>query len=470
MFDALSEKLTQAMKSLRGQSRLTEKNIEEALREVRMALLEADVHVQVARTFLARVKEKALASGLDGKGADVMQGLNPAQAFIDIVYQELTEIMGGAAKEQPLELGKPPAVVMLVGLQGAGKTTTAGKLAKWLKKQGRAPFLVPADVYRPAAIQQLHVVAKEAGIASFHHDSKDPVAICRDAVAEARLKGWDTVILDTAGRLHLDETLMDELLHIRDAVGPAEILFVADAMTGQDAVRSATAFHEKLGLTGVILSKTDGDTRGGAAFSIKQATGRTIKFIGEGEKLDDFQVFHPDRMAQRILGMGDVLSLIEHAKDKIDEKEAEKLAGRMAKNQFTLEDMRAQFAQVAKLGSMNKILGMMPGMGQMKEQLASVATDKRMKHLTAILDSMTPKERANHNLLDAKRKRRVAAGAGRPVHEVNQLLKQYLEMKKMMSQMHDPKFMARMQRMAGGMKGMGGMPGLGGGGGFKLPF
>ena len=455
MFESLTDKLTRAMKSLRGQTKLTEKNIEEALREVRLALLEADVHVQVARTFLARVKEKAL-------GAAVLDGLNPAQQFIDIVYHELADIMGGQAPEHPLAFAsKPPTVVMMVGLQGSGKTTTSGKLAKYLKKNGHAPLLVPADVYRPAAIEQLHVVAKDAGVPSFRTDEKDPVRICAAAVEEARLKGWDTVILDTAGRLHLDDVLMEELAKIKQACQPHEILFVADAMTGQDAVRSASAFHEKLAITGVVLTKTDGDTRGGAAFSVKQVTGRPIAFVGAGEKLDDFERFHPDRMAQRILGMGDVLSLIEHAKDTIDEKDAERMAARLAKNQFTLEDMRSQMQQVQKLGSMEKILGMLPGMGQFKEQLATVATDKRVKHLEAILNSMTPKERANHNLLDGKRKRRIAQGAGRPVSEINQLLKQYLEMKKMMGQMNDPKAMARMQRMAGMMPG---------GGGFKLPF
>jgi signal recognition particle subunit SRP54 len=455
MFENLTDKLTRAMKSLRGQAKLTDKNIEEALREVRLALLEADVHVQVARTFLARVKEKAL-------GAAVLEGLNPAQQFIDIVYHELAEIMGGQAPEHPLAFAsRPPTVVMMVGLQGSGKTTTSGKLAKFLKKNGHSPLLVPADVYRPAAIEQLHVVAKDAGVPSFRTEEKDPVRICSAAVEEARLKGWDIVILDTAGRLHLDDVLMEELSRIKAGCHPDEILFVADAMTGQDAVRSASAFHEKLSVTGVVLTKTDGDTRGGAAFSIKQVTGRPIAFVGAGEKLDDFERFHPDRMAQRILGMGDVLSLIEHAKDKIDEKDAERMASRLAKNQFTLEDMRSQMQQVQKLGSMEKILGMLPGMGQIKEQLASVATDKKVKHLEAILNSMTPKERANHNLLDGKRKRRIAQGAGRPVAEVNQLLKQYLEMKKMMGQMNDPKAMARMQRMAGMMKG---------GGGFKLPF
>src|SRR5690348_4696062 len=272
MFDALTDKLSKAMRHLRGQAKLSEANIEEALREVRMALLEADVHVAVARTFLARVKEKAL-------GKEVLEGLNPAQAFIDIVYKELTEIMGGQAAEKPLDFSTNPAVLMMVGLQGAGKTTTSGKLAKYLKKNGRSPLLVPADVYRPAAIEQLHVVARDASVPSFRTELKDPVAICEAALKEAKLKGWDTVILDTAGRLHLDDALMDELGRIKASCAPGEILFVADAMTGQDAVRSASAFHEKLALTGVILSKTDGDTRGGAAFSIKQATGQPIKFI-----------------------------------------------------------------------------------------------------------------------------------------------------------------------------------------------
>jgi signal recognition particle subunit SRP54 len=450
MFDNLTEKLTRAMKALRGQTRLTERNIEDALREVRMALLEADVHVQVAKAFLQRVKEKAL-------GTEVLQGLNPAQQFIDVVYQELTEIMGGVAPEKPLALAsKPPTVVMMVGLQGSGKTTTCAKLAKFLKKSGHFPLLVPADVYRPAAIEQLHVVAREAGVPSFRSESKDPQAICQAAVQEAGQKGWDVVILDTAGRLHLDEVLMDELARIKAACSPQEILFVADAMTGQDAVRSAGAFHEKLSISGVILTKADGDTRGGAAFSIKHITGTPIKFVGNGEKLDDFERFHPDRMAQRILGMGDMLTLIEQAKDKIDEKQAEGLARRMVKNQFSLEDMLAQMQQIKKLGSMQKIMGMLPGMGQIKQQLDSAVTDKRLKHLEAILSSMTPKERQNHNLLDGKRKRRIAAGSGRPVHEVNQLLKQFLEMKKMMSQMNNPSFMKRMQ----GMQNMPGMPGL----------
>ena len=443
MFETLTDKLTRAMRSLTGQAKLSERNIEDALREVRMALLEADVHVQVAKTFLQRVKEKAL-------GTEVLQGLNPAQQFVDVVYRELTEIMGGLAPEHPLTFApKPPTVVMMVGLQGSGKTTTCGKLAKFLKKLGRSPLLVPADVYRPAAIEQLHVVAREAGVPSFRTEERDPVKICRAAVQEATQKGWDVVVLDTAGRLHLDEALMEELARIKAAAEPSEILFVADAMTGQDAVRSAGAFHEKLDLSGVVLTKTDGDTRGGAAFSIRHATGRPVKFVGSGEKLDDFERFHPDRMAQRILGMGDVLTLIEQAKEKIDEKDAELMAQRLVKNQFCLEDLRAQMQQMQKLGSMQKILGMIPGLGAHKAQLETVVNDKRMKHMAAILDSMTVRERRDHNLLDAKRKRRIAAGAGRPVSEVNQLLKQFLEMKRMMSQFNNPAMQKRMQRLQG---------------------
>jgi signal recognition particle subunit SRP54 len=443
MFETLTDKLAKAMRSLKGQSRLTDKNIEDALREVRMALLEADVHVQVARAFLQRVREKAL-------GAEVLRGLNPAQQFVDIVYHELTEIMGGEVSEKPLGFApNPPTVVMVAGLQGSGKTTTCGKLAKYLKKSGHSPILVPADVHRPAAIEQLHVVAREAGVPSFSTDEKLPIDICRLAIQEAKLKGWDIVLLDTAGRLHIDEELMGELVQIRAACSPDEVFFVADAMTGQDAVRSAGAFHEQLGISGVILTKTDGDTRGGAAFSVRQVTGRPLVFAGTGEKLDDFERFHPDRMAQRILGMGDVLTLIEQAKAHIDEGEAERVAERLAKNRFSLEDMRSQLRQIKKMGSMNKLIGMVPGISQFKGQLENVVTDKKMRHMEAILDSMTPKERKNHNLLDAKRKRRIALGSGRSIQEVNQLVKRFLDMKKMMSQMNSPGFMKRIQSMAG---------------------
>ncbi|MDR2562246.1 MAG: signal recognition particle protein [Holophagales bacterium] len=443
MFETLTDKLTKAMRSLMGQPSLTEKNIEDALRDVRMALLEADVHVQVARSFLQRVKEKAL-------GSLVLRGLDPAQQFIDIVYKELTEVMGGKADEKPMNMTSgPPTVVMMVGLQGSGKTSTCAKLAKYLKKNGHSPLLAPADLSRPAAIEQLHIVAKEAGAQSFRSEEKTPVAVCKAALEEAKAKGWDVLIIDTAGRLHINEDLMDELSIIKAACKPDEILFVADAMTGQDAVRSAGAFNDKLGLTGVILTKTDGDSRGGAAFSVKQVTGQPIKFVGTGEKTDDLERFHPDRMAQRILGMGDVLTLIEQAKEKIGEGEAEKIAKKLEKNQFSLEDMRSQFQQIKKLGSMNKLLGLIPGISQFKGQLENAATDKRMKHMEAILDSMTPKERKNHNLLDAKRKRRIAMGSGRTVQEVNQLLKQFLEMKKMMSQFSSPGFMKKIQSLAG---------------------
>jgi signal recognition particle subunit SRP54 len=338
---------------------------------------------------------------------------------------------------------------MIVGLQGSGKTTTCAKLAKYLKKNGHSPLLAPADVNRPAAIEQLHIVAKEAGVQSFKTLEKTPVAICNAALEEAKAKGWDALIIDTAGRLHLDEALMDELALIKAACCPNEILFVADAMTGQDAVRSAESFNNKIGLTGVILTKTDGDSRGGAAFSIKQTLGRPIVFVGTGEKTDDFERFYPDRMAQRILGMGDVLTLIEHAKEKIGESEAERIAKRLESNQFSLEDMRSHFRQIQKLGSMNKLLGMIPGISQFKGQLENVITDKRMKHMEAILDSMTRKERQNHNLLDAKRKRRISLGSGRPVQEINQLLKQFQEMKKMMSQFANPGFRKKIQSFVG---------------------
>ena len=439
MFDTLTNKLNSAIKLLRGQAKLTEQNIDNALKEVRMALLEADVHVQVVKAFLQCVKDKAI-------GTEVSSNLNPVQQFIDIVHQELTTIMGGDVSGKPLKLdNNSPAVIMMVGLQGSGKTTTCGKLAKYLKKNGSFPILVPVDVYRPAAIEQLHVVAKSAGIPSFVTESRDPLTICLSAIREAKNKGWDVVILDTAGRLHLDEVLMDELIQIKEHCQPTEILFVADAMTGHDAVRSAGVFHEKLATTGVVLTKTDGDTRGGAALSIKHITGMPIKFIGSGELLDDFERFYPDRIAQRILGMGDMLTLIEQAKSQIDEKEADALAKRIVKNQFSLEDMRLQMQQVKKMGNMQKIIGMLPGAGQLKQQLDTSIADKRIKHLEAMLNSMTPKERQNHNILDGKRKRRIALGSGRPVHEVNQLLKQFLEMKKMMSQMGNPSFMKRMQ-------------------------
>lgn len=441
MFETLTNKLTHAMRVLRGQTRLNEQNVDSVLLEVRTALLEADVHVQVVKEFLKSVKEKAI-------GTKVLSGLDPVKQFVDIVHKELTAIIGGEVSGRLLKFAsKSPTVIMVVGLQGSGKTTTCGKLAKYLKKNGSFPLLVPVDVNRPAAIEQLHVVAKGAGIPSFHTDSRDPLTICRSAIIEANNKGWDVVILDTAGRLHLDVSLMDELVQIKTACQPTEILFVADSMTGQDAVVSAGAFHEKLSISGVILTKVDGDTRGGAAFSVKYITGMPIKFIGNGETLDDFEQFYPDRMAQRILGMGDILTLIDKAKDKISEKEADTIAKRIAKNQFCLEDMRLQMQQVQKIGSMQKIIEMLPGAGRMKQQLNSAVTDKRVKHFEAILNSMTPKERQNHNLLDAKRKRRIAAGSGRPVSEINQLLKNFVEMKKMMSQMGNPSFMKRMQGM-----------------------
>jgi len=441
MFETLTDKLTHAIKALRGQNRLNEQNIDSALLAVRTALLESDVHVQVVKEFIESVKENAI-------GTKVLGGLDPVQQFVDIVHKELTAIIGGESPKQLLKFAlKSPTVIMMVGLQGSGKTTTCGKLARYLKKNGSFPLLVPVDISRPAAIEQLHVVARDAGVPSFHTDSMDPLTICRSAVLEAGNKGWDVVILDTAGRLHIDASLMNELVQISALCQPTEILFVADSMTGQDAAVSAGSFHKKLSISGVILTKVDGDTRGGASLSIKHVTGVPIKFIGNGESLDDFEKFYPDRMAQRILGMGDVLTLIERAKDKINEKEANLIAQRMVKNQFCLEDMRLQMQQIQKIGSMQKIVDMLPGAGKAKQHLNVAVTDKRVKCFESILNSMTHKERRNYSLLDAKRKRRIAAGSGRSVNDVNQLLKNFVEMKKMMSKMGNPSFMKRMQSM-----------------------
>lgn len=444
MFDTLTDKFTRAIKSLRGQSKLTEQNIDSVLREVRIALLEADVHIQVVKIFLQRIKAKAL-------GIEVLHSLNPSQQFIDIVHTELTEIMGGKKPEEQLITfsAKSPTVIMMVGLQGSGKTTTCGKLAKYLKQNGHFPLLVSVDVYRPAAIEQLNIVARDADVQCFTVNSKDPLIISQSAIKQAQNKGWDVVILDTAGRLHIDDILMEELINLQNYCMPTEIIFVADAMTGHDALHSAGTFHEKLNLSGIILTKIDGDARGGAALSIKHVTGMPIKFVGNGEMLNDFEPFYPDRMAQRILGMGDVLSLIEKVKGQINAKEADDLTQHIVKNQFCLEDMRLQLRQVQKLGSMQKIIEMLPGSGNVKQQLSASITDKRVRHLEAILNSMTAKERQNHSIIDGKRKRRIALGSGRTVNEVNQLLRQFMEMRKMMSQMNKPSFMKRIQTMRG---------------------
>jgi signal recognition particle subunit SRP54 len=428
MFDNLSEKLQKIFKNLRGQGKLTEDNIKDALREVRMALLEADVHFKVAKDFVAGIAARAV-------GQDVMQSLTPGQQVIKIVNEALTDLMGGSA--QPLKLiGPPPISLMMVGLQGSGKTTTTGKLARRLMKEGRRPCLVPADVYRPAAIEQLVTLAGQLKLPVYASTVQQrPEEIVREALAYAKQQNCDTLLVDTAGRLHVDEELMAELGRLKEILHPNEILLVADSMTGQDAVQVAGKFHETLGITGVILTKLDGDARGGAALSIRAVTECPIKFIGTGEKLDALEVFHPDRMSSRILGMGDVLSMIEKAQEAFDEKQALELAQKFRENTFTLEDFRGQLKQIKKLGSLEQILGMLPGMGVLKELKKMQVDEKEFVRMEAIINSMTKEERRNADIINAGRRRRIADGSGTSVQEVNQLLKSYNESRKMMRQM-----------------------------------
>ncbi|HIZ20079.1 MAG TPA: signal recognition particle protein [Firmicutes bacterium] len=423
-FEGLSDKLSAAFKRLRSKGKLSESDVKEAMREVRLALLEADVNYKVAKDFTKTVTERAV-------GAQVMESLTPAQMVVKIVNEELTALMGGQA-ERLATASHPPCIVMMCGLQGAGKTTHTGKLGRMLKSQGHRPLLVACDVYRPAAIQQLQVVGEKAGVPVFEMGTANPVEIAKKAVAHARDHGNDYVLLDTAGRLHIDEQLMDELKNIKAAVSPQEILLVVDAMTGQDAVNAASAFDQALGITGVMLTKLDGDTRGGAALSIRAVTGKPIKFAGVGEKLDELEVFHPERMASRILGMGDVLSLIEKAEQQIDRKQAEELARKMQENKFDLNDMLDQFAQIKKMGNLKSMLGMLPGIGK---QLQDVDIDERQfDRVEAIILSMTPAEREKPDILNPSRKRRIAAGSGMKVEDVNRLIKQYDAMRQMMKQ------------------------------------
>ena len=439
MFDQLTDKLNNAFRKIKGVARITERNIEEPLREIRMALLEADVNYKIVKQFTESVKNKAL-------GTDVSKALNPGQQFIKIVHDELVHVLGDKAEDLKLEPTKTN-VIMMVGLQGSGKTTSSGKLAAYLKKKGFFPLLVPADVYRPAAIEQLKVVGKAVNVPVFDiGEDRNPVSIAKKAVKEAKDKGFNVVIIDTAGRLHIDKELMKELKEIEKEVNPDEILFTVDSMTGQDAVKSAAAFDKELPLTGIVLTKLDGDARGGAALSVKFVTGKPIKFVGVGEKYTDFEKFHPDRMASRILGMGDVLSLIEKAEEVVDKKKAEELQKKIKKDQFTLEDFRDQLLQLTKMGSMEKILGMIPGMAQVKNA-SKMMDDKKIKHLVAIINSMTPQERRNHQIINGKRRKRIARGSGRPVQEVNQLLKQFVQMRKMMKQLSNPSFLGKMKNL-----------------------
>jgi signal recognition particle subunit SRP54 len=429
MFERLSDKLDAAFKKLKGRGKLTEKNIEEGLTEIRMALLEADVHYRVAKRFIGDVKERAL-------GQEVLTSLTPGQQIIKIVNEELTEMMGSQQEELNLS-GPSPVPLMLVGLQGSGKTTTAGKLAVFLRNKGRKPYLVPADVYRPAAIDQLKKLGEQLKVPVFSSSVEmDPVQIVRDARTAAHQQGCDTLLLDTAGRLHVDEDLMEELIRINEAVKPADILLVADAMTGQDAVNIAQSFNEALDIGGVVLTKMDGDARGGAALSIKEITGKPIKFIGVGEKLNELEPFHPDRLASSILGMGDVLTLIEKAQDVVDEKKAAELEKKLRKNQFTLEDFRDQMRQIRKMGSLSDIMKMIPGMGKLKQMKNMDMDEKELVRIEAIINSMTPLERRRHGIINGSRRRRIAKGSGTRVQDVNRLLKNYTQLLKMLKKLN----------------------------------
>lgn len=424
-FEGLAEKLSNAFKNLKAKGKLSESDVKAAMREVRLALLEADVNYKVAKDFTNKVTERAI-------GAEVMESLTPGQMVVKIVNEELTELMGGS-QARIATPPKPPAIVMLCGLQGAGKTTHAGKLAKMLKSQGHRPMLVACDIYRPAAIKQLQVVGSKAGVPVFEMGNTDPVEICREAMKHARDYGNDMVLIDTAGRLQIDEALMNELKRIKEAVQPHEILLVVDAMTGQEAVNVAKTFDDLLDITGVILTKLDGDTRGGAALSVRAVTGKPIKFSGTGEKLEDLEAFHPDRMASRILGMGDVLTLIEDAQSKIDQKAAEKTAQKMMQNKMDLNDLLDQFAQVKKMGPLKSVLAKFPGMD--KELKDVDIDDREMDRMMAIILSMTKEEREKPAVINPSRKRRIAAGSGMRVEDVNRLLKQFEQMQKLMKQL-----------------------------------
>jgi signal recognition particle subunit SRP54 len=429
VFDSLTDRLSEAFRNLRGQARLDEKNIQDGLREVRMALLEADVNFKVVKDFVDRVREKAL-------GADVLKSLTPGQQVVKIVHDELVELLGG--QDTGLNLKQKPVIIMLAGLQGSGKTTTASKLANLLRSKHKLkPYLVPADVYRPAAIEQLHVLAKQLGVPAYPSTTAmNPVDICVDAIKEAQAAGCDAILLDTAGRLHLDEPLMEELSAIKSRCKPTEILFVADAMTGQDAVTVAEAFDKRLGVTGVVLTKMDGDARGGAALSIKSVTGKALKFVGMGEKLSDLEPFHPDRAAQRILGMGDVMTLIEKAQDSMEAAEAEKLAAKMQQAKFDLEDFVTQMRRMRKIGSIESILKLIPGMGGMMKKLGDMQVpEKEIDKAEAIINSMTKKERREPSIINHSRRERIAKGCGKTVAEVNALIKNFEQMNKMMQQM-----------------------------------
>lgn len=436
-FEGLSDRLESAFKRLKGKGKLTEADVKEAMREVRLALLEADVSYKVAKDFTKTVTERAI-------GSQVMESLTPAQMVIKIVNEELTELMGGTKTRLSIA-NHPPTVVMMCGLQGSGKTTHSAKICKMLKKQGNRPLLVACDIYRPAAIKQLQVVGEQADVPVFEMGTTNPVTIAKEAVKLAKDQGYDYVFLDTAGRLHVDEELMQELQNIKSEVKPHEILLVVDAMTGQDAVNVAHSFNDLLGIDGLVLTKLDGDTRGGAALSARSITGKPIKFVGTGEKLDDLDIFYPDRMASRILGMGDMLSLIEKAETTLDEKKAKEMEERLKKNKFDLNDLLENFRQIKKMGSMQDILAMIPGIGKKVKDMD--VDQKQFDRIQAIILSMTEKERANPTIINASRKRRIASGSGLKVEDVNKLLNQFKQMQKMFKQMNSKGNRKKMRRM-----------------------
>ena len=442
MFESLSTRVQEVFKSLRGEVRLTEDHVEAALREIRLALLEADVNFKVVKAFIDRVRDRAM-------DQTVLRSLTPGQQVIKIVRDELLALFGDA-EGGLTKTTTTPRVVLLLGLQGSGKTTTAGKLGKWLVRQGRHPLMVSTDVRRPAAIEQLSILGEQAEIRVYAAETMDPVTRATGAVTEARAKGFDTVIVDTAGRLHIDDELMDELQAIKDAVHPADLLYVADAMTGQDAIKSAGEFNRRVGVTGVVLTKLDGDARGGAALSVVSVVGVPIAFVGSGERLEDLELFHPDRIVSRMLGMGDVLSLIEKAEQAIDKDEAEQLEEKLRKNEFTLDDFRSQLKTIRRMGPLESVLGMIPGLGNLKQLADNKPDEKQMGRVEAIICSMTPAERRDHTLINGSRRKRIARGSGTSVEEVNRLLKQFTEMRRVLQ-----------------MIGQGGMPKLGPG--MKLP-
>ena len=448
MFDSLSTRIQDVFKSLRGEVRLTPEHVETALREIRLALLEADVNFKVVKAFIDRVRDQAMEQ-------TVLKSLSPGQQVIKIVRDEMLALFGDAAgglrKDAP-----SPRVILLLGLQGSGKTTTSGKLGRWLARQGRHPLLVSTDVRRPAAIQQLAIVGEKADVKVYGPETMDPVARATGALAEARAKGFDTVIVDTAGRLHIDDELMDELHAIKAAVQPWDLLYVADAMTGQDAIKSAGEFNRRVGVTGVVLTKLDGDARGGAALSVVSVVGVPIAFVGSGERLEDLELFHPDRIVSRMLGMGDVLSLIEKAEQVIDQDEAAQLEAKLRKNDFTLDDFRTQLKTIRRMGPLESILGMIPGLGSVKQLAQNKPDEKQMGRVEAIIGSMTPDERRNDKIINGSRRKRIARGSGTSVEEVNRLLKQFTEMRRVLQMMNQgglpgmPKGIPSMSKMPGG--------------------